>query len=158
MKAYKEKYNGESPAYTSADQYAAIQLMAAAINKANSTDVAAVRAALAGLKADTVLGDVQVRAEDHQTARPILMNQIVKTADGKAGYEVKAVFPGSAAAAGRSRLQDVTARSPPLTPRAPLSRIGAPLSSRSKAAPISDIAKVESTTGVTRPRLKTSRS
>ena len=28
VKAYKEKYNGESPAYTSADQYAAIQLMA----------------------------------------------------------------------------------------------------------------------------------
>ena len=68
--------------------------MAAAINKANSTDVAAVRAALAGLKTDTVLGEVQVRAEDHQTARPILMNQIVKTADGKAGYEIKTVFPG----------------------------------------------------------------
>jgi branched-chain amino acid transport system substrate-binding protein len=96
VKAYKEKYNGESPAYTSADQYAAIQLMAAAINKANSTDVAAVRGALAGLKADTVLGAVQVRAEDHQTARPILMNQIVKTADGKAGYEIKAVYPGEA--------------------------------------------------------------
>ena len=48
VKAYKEKYNGESPPYTGADQYAAIQLMAAAINKANSTDVAAVRTALAG--------------------------------------------------------------------------------------------------------------
>jgi branched-chain amino acid transport system substrate-binding protein len=94
VKAYKDKYNGETPAYTSADQYAAIQLMAAAINKANATDVAAVRAALAGLKTDTVLGNVQVRAEDHQTARPILMNQIVKTADGKAGYEIKVVYPG----------------------------------------------------------------
>jgi branched-chain amino acid transport system substrate-binding protein len=58
VNAYKAKYNGEIPAYTAADQYAAIQLMAAAINKANSTDVAAVRAALAGLKADTVLGPV----------------------------------------------------------------------------------------------------
>jgi len=94
VKAYQAKYDGQMPAYTSADQYAAIQLMAAAINKANSTDVAAVRAALAGLKTDTVLGEVQVRAEDHQTARPILMNQIVKTADGKAGYEIKTVFPG----------------------------------------------------------------
>ena len=96
VKAYKEKYDGQVPAYTSADQYAAIQLMAAAINKANSTDVAAVRAALSGLKTDTVLGNVQVRAEDHQTARPILMNQIVKTADGKAGYEIKTIFPGDA--------------------------------------------------------------
>jgi len=94
VKAYKEKYNGQSPAYTSADQYAAIQLMAAAINKANSTDVAAVRSALAGLKADTVLGPVEVRAADHQTARPILMNQIVKNADGTAGYRIEQVYPG----------------------------------------------------------------
>jgi branched-chain amino acid transport system substrate-binding protein len=94
VKAYKEKYNGQSPAYTSADQYAAIQLMAAAINKANSTDVAAVRAALAGLKADTVLGPVEVRAADHQTARPILMNQIVKNPDGTAGYKIEQVYPG----------------------------------------------------------------
>jgi branched-chain amino acid transport system substrate-binding protein len=94
VKAYQAKYNGELPAYTSADQYAAIQLMAAAINKAKSTDVAAVRAALAGLKADTVLGEIHVRAEDHQTARPILMNQIVKSAEGKAAYEIKTVFPG----------------------------------------------------------------
>jgi branched-chain amino acid transport system substrate-binding protein len=94
VKAYKEKYNGELPAYTAADQYAAIQLMAAAVNKANSTDVAAVRAALAGLKTDTVLGSVQVRAEDHQTARPILMNLIARNAEGKPAYEIKQVFPG----------------------------------------------------------------
>ena len=95
VKAYKAKYNGELPAYTSADQYAAIQLMAAAINKAKSTDVAAVRAALSGLKADTVLGTAEVRAADHQTARPILMNEIVKGPDGKPTYEIKNVFPGS---------------------------------------------------------------
>jgi branched-chain amino acid transport system substrate-binding protein len=94
VKAYKEKYNGQAPAYTSADQYAAIQLMAAAINKANSTDVAAVRSALAGLKADTVLGAVEVRAEDHQTARPILMNQIVKNPDGASGYKIEQIYPG----------------------------------------------------------------
>ncbi len=95
VKAYKEKYNGELPAYTAADQYAAIQLMAAAINKANSTDVAAVRAALSGLKADTVLGPAEVRPEDHQTSRPIVMNEIVKGPDGKAAYEIKKVFQGS---------------------------------------------------------------
>jgi branched-chain amino acid transport system substrate-binding protein len=94
VKSYKAKYNGELPAYTSADQYSAIQLMAAAINKANSTDIAAVRAALAGLKADTVLGAVEVRAADHQSARPILMNQIVKNSDGKPSYEIKQTFAG----------------------------------------------------------------
>jgi branched-chain amino acid transport system substrate-binding protein len=95
VKAYKDKYNGELPAYTSADQYAAIQLMAVAINKANSTDVSAVRAALSGLKADTVYGAAEVRAADHQTARPILMNQIVKGPDGKPTYAIEKVFPGA---------------------------------------------------------------
>jgi branched-chain amino acid transport system substrate-binding protein len=95
VKAYKEKYNGERPPYTSADQYAAIQLMAAAIRKANSTDVAAVRAALSGLKADTVLGPAEIRAADHQTSRPILMNEIVRGPDGKPAYDIKHVFPGA---------------------------------------------------------------
>ena len=95
VKAYEKKYNGELPPYTAADQYAAIQLMAAAINKANSTDVAAVRTALSGLKTETVLGTADVRAADHQTARPILMNEIVKGADGKPTYQIKTVFPGS---------------------------------------------------------------
>jgi branched-chain amino acid transport system substrate-binding protein len=95
VEAYKKKYNGELPAYTSADQYAAIQLMAAAINKANSTDIGAVRAALAGLKTDTVLGEAEVRAADHQTARPIVMTQIVKGPDGKATYEIQKIFPGA---------------------------------------------------------------
>jgi branched-chain amino acid transport system substrate-binding protein len=94
VKAYQEKYNGELPAYTAADQYTAIQLMAAAINKANSTDVNAVRAALAGLKTDTVLGAVEVRAADHQTIRPIAINQIVTGADGKAAYEIKKIEAG----------------------------------------------------------------
>jgi branched-chain amino acid transport system substrate-binding protein len=94
VKSYKEKYNGESPAYTSADQYMAIQLMAAAINKAKSTDVSAVRTALAGLETDTVLGKVEVRAADHQTVRPIAVTQIVTGADGKPAYEIKEIEAG----------------------------------------------------------------
>jgi branched-chain amino acid transport system substrate-binding protein len=94
VKAYKEKYNGELPPYTGADQYTAIQLMAAAINKANSTDINAVRTALAGLKADTVFGNVEVRAGDHQTVRPIAINQILPGPDGKAAYHIQKIEPG----------------------------------------------------------------
>lgn len=50
---------------------------------------------MSGLKMDTVLGPAEVRAADHQTSRPILMNQIVKGPDGKATYEIKKVFAGS---------------------------------------------------------------
>jgi branched-chain amino acid transport system substrate-binding protein len=96
VKAYKEKYNGELPPYTGADQYTAIQLMAAAINKANSTDVNAVRTALSGLKADTVFGEVEVRQGDHQTVRPIGITQIVAGPDGKPAYQVKVIEPGPA--------------------------------------------------------------
>jgi branched-chain amino acid transport system substrate-binding protein len=94
VKSYKEKY-GQSPPYTGADQYTAIQLMAAAINKAKSTDVEAVRTALAGLKADTVLGNVEVRHGDHQTVRPMAVTQIVTGPDGKPAYQIKKVEPGS---------------------------------------------------------------
>ena len=95
VKSYKDKYNGESPAYTSADQYMVIQLMAAAINKAKSTDVSAVRTALAGLETDTVLGKVEVRAADHQTMRPIAVTQVVTGADGKPVYAIKEIEAGS---------------------------------------------------------------
>ena len=94
VKAYKEKYNGELPPYTSADQYAAIQLIAAAVQKANSTNVDAVRAALSGLKAETALGDVEVRAGDHQVARRMAISQIVMGAEGKPAYQIKKIEPG----------------------------------------------------------------
>ena len=94
VKAYSEKYNGELPPYTGADQYAAIQLIAAALNKANSTDINAVRTALSGLKADTVLGDVEMRAGDHQAVRRMAISQILPGADGKPAYHIKKIEPG----------------------------------------------------------------
>jgi branched-chain amino acid transport system substrate-binding protein len=94
VKAYKEKYNGELPPYTSADQYAAIQLIAAAVHKANSTNIDAVRTALSGLKAETALGDVEVRPGDHQVARRMAISQIVMGAEGKPAYQIKKIEPG----------------------------------------------------------------
>ncbi|QQO12512.1 ABC transporter substrate-binding protein [Bradyrhizobium diazoefficiens] len=95
VKAWKEKYNGQLPPYTAADQYAAIELMAAALNKAKSTDVNALRSTLEGLKATTVLGDVEIRAGDHQTIRPMAINQIVTGSDGKPTYEIKKIEAGA---------------------------------------------------------------
>ncbi|MFT4117155.1 ABC transporter substrate-binding protein [Bradyrhizobium sp.] len=95
VKAWKEKYNGQLPPYTAADQYAAIELMAAALNKAKSTDVNTLRSTLEGLKATTVLGDVEIRAGDHQTIRPMAINQIVAGSDGKPTYEIKKIEAGA---------------------------------------------------------------
>ena len=94
VKAYKEKYSGELPPYTGADQYTAIELIAAAINRAKSSDINAVRAALAGLKDDSVFGSVEMRAGDHQLVRPIAINQIVNGSDGKPAYQIKKIEPG----------------------------------------------------------------
>ncbi len=69
--------------------------MAAAVNKACSTDVSDVRAALSGAQGRDVYRAAEVRAADHQTARPIVMNQIVKGPDGKASYQIEKVFPGA---------------------------------------------------------------
>lgn len=93
---YKAKYNGELPPFTGADQYTAIQLMAAAVNKAKSTNVDDVLKALSGLKAQTILGDVEMRAGDHQLVRPVSITTIVAGPDGKPTYQIKKIEPGPA--------------------------------------------------------------
>jgi branched-chain amino acid transport system substrate-binding protein len=95
VKAWKEKHSGQLPPYTAADQYAAIELMAAAMNKAKSTDVNTLRSALEGLKTNTVFGETEVRAGDHQTIRPMVINQIVAGSDGKPTYAIKKVEAGA---------------------------------------------------------------
>jgi branched-chain amino acid transport system substrate-binding protein len=46
--------------------------------------VPAVRTALAGLKAPTIYGEVEMRAADHTLIRQHGVAEVVKTADGKA--------------------------------------------------------------------------
>ena len=52
------------------------------------------RTALSGLKADTVLGDVEMRAGDHQAVRRMAISQIVTGPDGKPAYQIKKIEPG----------------------------------------------------------------
>lgn len=93
VQAYRDKYK-EMPNYNLADQYVAIELLREAIIKAGSTDVGAVKATLAGLKVDTVLGAVEMRAADHQLVRPITVTEVVKSASGELGYALKAIESG----------------------------------------------------------------
>lgn len=62
-----------------------------AIQKAKSTEVAAARGALNGLKLDTIVGPVEMRAADHQPIRPMVVVQAVKPAPGKAEIAVRSV-------------------------------------------------------------------
>ncbi len=96
VKAYEER-NKRKPIYTDADMMVALEMLRAAIIKANSTDVPAVRSALAGLKAPTIYGEVEMRAADHTLIRQHGVAQVVKTADGKATtFAMRQIEPGSA--------------------------------------------------------------
>ncbi len=82
VQAFERRFN-RRPTYIDADAYLAFDLVHQAILKAGSTDVPAVRNALAGLKATTVVGDVEMRAADHQLLRPLVIVQATKAAEGK---------------------------------------------------------------------------
>lgn len=92
VKAFEERYK-RKPTYIDADAYMSFDLVHQAILKANSTDVAAVRNALAGLKASTVIGEVEMRAADHQLLRPLIVVQAVKAGDGKGEIAMRSIVP-----------------------------------------------------------------
>ncbi len=92
VKAFEARYN-RKPSYLSADAYIAFMLVHEAITKAKSADVAAVRSALNGLKLDTIVGPVEMRAADHQLIRPMVVVQAVKVAPGKGEVAMRLVEP-----------------------------------------------------------------
>lgn len=53
---------------------AAVRLLSAGIQKANSTDPVAVAASMSGLTIDTIAGPVTMRAQDHQLQMPIYID------------------------------------------------------------------------------------
>jgi branched-chain amino acid transport system substrate-binding protein len=90
--AYEKRFN-KKPSYLAADAYISFVLLNEAIQKAKSIDVAAVRKSLEGLKASTLVGDVEMRAADHQLVRPAVVVQAVKAAPGHGEITVRSVEP-----------------------------------------------------------------
>lgn len=94
VKAFEARFK-RRPTYLDADAYLAFELLHAAIVKAGSTDVPAVRSALAGLKAPSVVGEVEMRAADHQLLRPLVVVQAVKAAEGKGEMAMRSIEPAA---------------------------------------------------------------
>jgi len=92
VKAFEERYK-RKPTYIDVDAYLSFELVHQAILKAKSAEVPAVRAALAGLKANTVVGEVEMRAADHQLLRPLVVVQAVKAGDGKGEIVMRSIEP-----------------------------------------------------------------
>ena len=92
VKAFEDRYK-RKPTYIDADAYLSFELVHQAILKAGTTDVPAVRNALAGLKTTTIVGDVEMRAADHQLLRPLVVVQAVKAGEGKGEIAMKSITP-----------------------------------------------------------------
>jgi len=82
------------PFYTDADLMAGMEVFRAGVVKAKSTEPAQVRKALEGLKIQTIFGEVEVRAADHQLIRQHGMAQVVKSPGGKNTFVMRVVKPG----------------------------------------------------------------
>jgi branched-chain amino acid transport system substrate-binding protein len=73
--AYEAKSSGAAPWYAPASENVALQLLDQAADKAGSTDPSKVGPAMAGLSADTIQGQVQMRAKDHLLLQPLITVQ-----------------------------------------------------------------------------------
>lgn len=95
VKAFEARFKNK-PSYLAADAYLAFMLVNEAILKAKSTEVAAVRSALNGLKLDnSIVGPIEMRAADHQLVRPMVVVQAVRAAPGKGEIALRSVEPPS---------------------------------------------------------------
>lgn len=94
VKLYTERYK-RPPTFVAAEQWQAIEVMKAAIEKAGTTDVEAVRKALLGLKTKTITGDVEMRASDHQLLRPLGLVQVEAAGEGKAKMALRKIEPAA---------------------------------------------------------------
>lgn len=90
VKAFEARFK-RKPTYLDADAYMTFEVLHAAILKAKSTELVAVRTALASLKLASIVGDVEMRATDHQLLRPLVMLQAVKAGEGKGDFMLKSV-------------------------------------------------------------------
>ena len=93
VKLWQERFK-RPPSYIEADTWQAVELIKAAVEKAGgATDPASLRKALAGLKASTVIGEVEMRAADHQLTRRMALLQVEAAGEGKARMALRAVVP-----------------------------------------------------------------
>ena len=76
--AYEKEY-GDKPYYVPADAYLAAELLFAGIDKADSSDPDDVADAMDDLTFDSIVGEVTLRAADHQLLRPSYLGQVVNT-------------------------------------------------------------------------------
>jgi ABC-type branched-subunit amino acid transport system substrate-binding protein len=85
VKGWTEK-NGSPPYYIPGNNYLGAQVLFAAVEKAGSVDPAKVKAAMADLQLDSIMGPITVRGADHQVIMPTYVGKVVEK-DGGLAFE-----------------------------------------------------------------------
>jgi len=89
-----ESRTKRKPFYNDADLMLAFESFRAAVAKAKSTEVSAVRKAMEGVKVSSIIGELEVRAADHHLIRSHGMAQVVRAPNGKTMFQMKVYTPG----------------------------------------------------------------
>ncbi|MGE7471937.1 ABC transporter substrate-binding protein [Bosea sp. NPDC003192] len=89
VELFKAEYK-DIPDTWEGEQWQALQLLAEAIRRSNSTETEAVRAALTGLQIDGVKGKMVLRACDNQAENQVFMGRMER--DDKVGYPVAKII------------------------------------------------------------------
>jgi branched-chain amino acid transport system substrate-binding protein len=84
VEGFKKKYNDD---YYTAQTYIGMQLLSEAIKRTGSTDPVKVAFALEGMKTDTINGEVEMRATDHQLQQNVFIGTWVKVDGKKVKYD-----------------------------------------------------------------------
>jgi len=87
---YQKKYSdgGKTPYYYGRIR-TEMDMLAAAINKAGSTNPKAIAYALEGMEYETPYGKVLMRAEDHQLIQPLYLSVYAKAGEGTVKYDAE---------------------------------------------------------------------
>ncbi|MCK4789902.1 MAG: ABC transporter substrate-binding protein [Desulfobacteraceae bacterium] len=76
VKEHEKRTGIPAPSYGAANEYAIIYALKAAFEKAGSVDIEKAIDALEGMKCDTLVGEVLIRACDHQAILPIYVGEM----------------------------------------------------------------------------------
>jgi branched-chain amino acid transport system substrate-binding protein len=96
VEEWHKEYARTNPSNFEGKEYVGMQLLFAAVAKADSIDPAKVAKAMSGLTTETVFGSSQMRAADHQLVSPNYVGQVTKVASGLA-YKITVTANGQQA-------------------------------------------------------------
>lgn len=96
VEKWKKAYSGDLPTAYEGEAYFGMQMIYAAVKKAKSVKPGDISKAMSGIEANTIFGQAQIRAADHQANMPNFLGRVEKSGSGYA-MVVKQAFSSDVA-------------------------------------------------------------